>query len=73
MLEIEKRVGKRGQVIVELVHESEGSVSELAEAEVGYKQALSYSESHILSGAAVVAIPVEADGDGELRSVKRPR
>lgn len=68
VLEIEKRVGKRGQVILELVHESEGSVSELAEAEVGYKHALVYSKRHILSAAAVVAIPVEADGDGELQT-----
>jgi mono/diheme cytochrome c family protein len=68
VLEFEKRVGKAGQVIVELVHESEGDVSELAEAEIGYKQALSFSKSHILSAAAVWAIPVEADGDGELQT-----
>jgi mono/diheme cytochrome c family protein len=68
VLEYEKRVGKAGQVIVELVHEREGSVSELAEAELGYKHALSFSESHILSAAAVWAIPVEADGDGELQT-----
>lgn len=68
VLEIEKRIGRRGQAILELVHEAEGSVSELAEVEVGYKQALSFSETHILSGAAVVAIPVEVDGDGELQT-----
>ena len=55
VLEIEKRIGKSGQGILELVHESEGPVSELAEVEVGYKQALSFSTSHILSAAAVVA------------------
>ena len=68
VVEFEKRVGKRGQAIVELVHESEGSVSELSEAEIGYKHALSYSKRHILSGAAVYAIPVEADGDGEFQT-----
>ena len=68
VLEFEKRVGKRGQTILELVQESEGSVSELSEAEVGYKHALSFSEAHILSGAAVVAVPIEADGDGELQT-----
>ena len=68
VLEIEKRIGRRGQGILEFVHESEGSISELAEIEVGYKQALSFSETHIVSGAAVVAIPVEADGDGELQT-----
>lgn len=68
VLEIEKRVGKRGQWVAELIHEAEGSVSELAEAEVGYKHALSFSARHILSGAAIVAIPVEADGDGEFQT-----
>ena len=68
VIEFEKRIGRRGQAIVELVHESEGSISELAEAEIGYKQALAFSETHILSGAAVVAIPIEADGDGELQT-----
>lgn len=68
VIELEKRLGKRGQAIVELIHESEGNVSEITEAEVGYKQALSYSQRHILSGAAVVAVPIEADGDGELQT-----
>ncbi|NIS91435.1 MAG: c-type cytochrome [Woeseiaceae bacterium] len=68
VLEYEKRIGKAGQGIVELVHEREGSVSELAEAEIGYKHAVSFSRSHVLSAAAVVAIPIEADGDGELQT-----
>ena len=68
VLEFEKRIGKAGQGILEFVHESEGPVSELAEVEVGYKHALSFSTSHILSAAAVVAIPVEADGNGELQT-----
>ena len=68
VLEFEKRMGKAGQGIVELVHERKGSVSELSEAEIGYKQALSFSTSHIFSAAAVVAIPIEAEGDGELQT-----
>jgi mono/diheme cytochrome c family protein len=68
VLEFEKRVGKAGQAVVELVHESEDEISELAEAEIGYKHALSFSHDHILSAAAVWAIPVEADGDGELQT-----
>ena len=68
VLEIEKRIGSRGQGILELIHEAEGDVSELAEVEVGYKHALSFSERYILSGAAVAAIPVEAEGDGELQT-----
>ncbi len=69
VLEIEKRIGKAGQGILELVHESEGGSSELTEIEVGYKQALSFSTQHVLSAAAIVAMPVDsADGDGELQS-----
>jgi mono/diheme cytochrome c family protein len=68
VLEIEKRVGKASQVMAELVYESEGAVSELAEAEIGYKQAISFSQQHVLSAAAVWAIPVEAEGDGELQT-----
>ncbi len=68
VLEIEKRIGKSGQGILELVHESEGAVSELAEVEIGYKHALLFNTSQILSAAAVVAIPVEAEGDGELQT-----
>jgi len=68
VIEFEKRVGKRGQAILEVVQQSQGSSSELSEVEVGYKHALSYSKRYILSGAAVLAIPVEADGDGELQT-----
>ncbi len=68
VLEYEKRIGKRGQAIVEVVQNSKGSDSELSEIELGYKRALSYSRQHILSGAAVIAVPVEADGDGELQT-----
>ncbi len=68
VLEYEWRIGKAGQGIFELVHESEGSDHELAEVEFGYKHALNFSTTHIFSAAAVVAVPVEADGDGELQT-----
>jgi mono/diheme cytochrome c family protein len=69
VLEIEKRIGTAGQVMLELVHKDDGNVNELAEVELGYKHALSWSESHILSGAVVYAIPVNSsDGDGELQT-----
>ncbi len=68
VVEIEKRIGKRGQSIVEIVQNSKGSDSELSEVELGYKHALSYGQSHVLSGAAVVAVPIEAAGDGELQT-----
>ena len=69
VLEIEKRVGKAGQVVVELVHENNAARDELTEIEAGYKQALSWSERYVLSGAVIVAKPVDsADGDGELQT-----
>ena len=69
VLEIEKRVGKAGQVVVELVHENNAARNELTEIEAGYKQALSWSERYVLSGAVIVAKPVDsADGDGELQT-----
>ena len=67
VLEIEKRVGKAGQLILELVHENNAVRNELTEVEFGYKQALSWSQTHVLSAAAIFAAPVDSDdGDGEL-------
>ena len=69
VLEIEKRVGKAGQVVVELVHESNALRNALTEFELGYKQALSRGETHVLSAAAICAMPLDsADGDGELQT-----
>lgn len=69
VLEIEKRVGKAGQVVLELVHEKDAMRNELTEIEAGYKRALSWSDRYILSGALIVAKPVDsADGDGELQA-----
>lgn len=69
VLEIEKRIGRRGQGILELVHVNDTARSELTEIEVGYKHALSWSADHILSGAVIYAAPVDSgDGDGELQT-----
>lgn len=69
VLEIEKRVARAGQLILELVHEKDAVSNELKEVEVGYKHALSWSQEHVLSGAVVYAAPVDsADGDGELQT-----
>lgn len=69
VLEIEKRFGKRGQGILEFVHVKNATVNEITEVEVGYKQAVSWSKTHILSAAAVLAIPVDSsDSDGELQT-----
>jgi mono/diheme cytochrome c family protein len=69
ILEIEKRVGRSGQLILEFVHEKDAVTNELKEIEVGYKRALSWSREHVLSGAVVYAAPVDSgDGDGELQT-----
>lgn len=69
VLEIEKRIGRRGQGILELVHVDDAARSELTDVELGYKQALSWSTRHILSGAVIYAIPVDSgDSDGELQT-----
>ena len=69
VLEIEKRFGKAGQGILELVHEKEGSINELTEVEVGWKQAFSWSPTHVASAAAILAMPTDSDdGDGELQT-----
>ena len=69
VLEIEKRFGKAGQGILELVHVDDGTRNELTEIEVGWKQAFSFSRTHVLSGAVVYAIPVDQPGDdGELQT-----
>ncbi len=69
VLEIEKRFGKAGQGILEFVHVDDGTRNELTEIEVGWKQAFSWSKTHVLSGAVVYAIPVDQPGnDGELQT-----
>ncbi len=69
VLEIEKRIGKRGQGILELVHVDDALRSELTDIEIGYKHALSWSTRHVLSGAVVFAAPVDSgDRDGELQT-----
>jgi mono/diheme cytochrome c family protein len=69
VLEIEKRIGKRGQGILELVHINDAARSELTDVEIGYKHALSWSAQHILSGAVIYAAPVDSgDRDGELQT-----
>ncbi len=68
VIEFENRIGKRGQSIVELVHENDGVDSELTEVELGYKHAFAYDRAgtSLWSGAVVLAIPLTGDGDEEL-------
>lgn len=64
VLEFEKRFGRGGQGILELVEEE----GELTEVEVGWKQALTWSleRGYLLSGGAKLAIPTESEGSEEL-------
>lgn len=66
VLEFEKRIGPRGQAILELVHEDTAADSGLEEVEVGYKHALAWSveRQDLLAGAIVLALPSE-DGASE--------
>ncbi len=68
VLEFEKRIGRRGQAIVELVHEDNGQESELEEIELGYKHALAWSleQRYLLSGALVVAFPTDDEASEEI-------
>lgn len=68
VLELEKRVGTRGQWMLEAVYEDDGARSELTEVEVGYKHVLTWSreKSSILSGALVVALPTDGAGEEAL-------
>jgi mono/diheme cytochrome c family protein len=63
VLEFEKRFGRGGQGILELVEEE----GDLHEVEVGWKQALTWSLAggYLLSGGAKIAIPTEGDGSEE--------
>lgn len=64
VLEFEKRFGRRGQAILELVEEE----GELTEVEVGWKHALTWSleRGYLLSGGAKLAMPTEGGASEEL-------
>ena len=68
VLEVEKRVGKRGQLALEVIHEDDGTDSEITEVEVGYKHVLYWSaaKQSILTGALFVAIPTDGDSPEEI-------
>ncbi|MDH4164946.1 MAG: cytochrome c [Gammaproteobacteria bacterium] len=68
VLEVEKRFGKRSMGVVELVHEDDGTDSEITEVEVGAKTVLHWNLARrsILSGAVVVAFPTDGDASEEI-------
>lgn len=68
VIEIEKRVGKRGMVVFELIHEDDGIDSEVTKVEAGYKHVLGWNAQRqsILSGAVIIAFPTDGDDSDEL-------
>lgn len=68
VLEVEKRVGRAGQVLLEVVHEDDGVDSKVTEVELGYKHALYWNaeKTKILSGAVVLALPTEGGASEEI-------
>lgn len=68
VVEYEKRVGRNGQAIVELVHVDDGFDSEFREVELGYKHAFAYDREKLSlwSAAFVVALPLTSEGEEEL-------
>lgn len=63
VLEIEKRIGKAGQGLVEIIHEDDGQSSEVKAIQFGYKQALSWDleRGRIVSGALLLEVPTVGD------------
>ncbi len=68
VIEVEKRVGKRGMVVLEAIHEDNGIDSEITKVEVGYKRVLSWNveKGSILSAAIIAAFPTDGGESDEL-------
>ena len=66
-LEYEFRVGQRGQGILEVTHEVEGSQSEFGHFEPGFKYVLKHDRrsGFILTAAAQVGVPLNGGADWE--------
>jgi cytochrome c oxidase cbb3-type subunit 3 len=64
VFEFEKRFGRRGQGILEVVEEE----GELTEVEVGWKHAMTWSleRGYLLSSGAKIAVPTQSGGSEEL-------
>jgi mono/diheme cytochrome c family protein len=68
VLEFEKRFGKRSMFVAEVIHEDDGTESEITEVELGAKRVLRWNleKRSILSGAVVVALPRDRDASDEI-------
>ncbi|MDT8319674.1 MAG: cytochrome c [Xanthomonadales bacterium] len=66
-LEYEFRIGKRGQGILEMTHEVEGSNEDFGHFEPGFKYVLKHDKrsGFILTSAAQVAVPMNRDAHWE--------
>jgi len=66
-LEYEFRVGQRGQGIMEVTHEVEGSQSDFGHLEPGFKYVLKHDRrsGFILTGAAQVGVPLNSGANWE--------
>ena len=68
VLEIEKRVGARGQFVLEGVHDDNGVSSRLSEVELGYKHVMGWdlARGWLLSGTMMVSLPTDGDESAAL-------
>jgi len=68
VLEFEKRVGKRGMVVAEVIHEDKGFDSEVTKIEAGYKHVLGWNlaRQSVLSAAVILAVPTDGDESDEI-------
>jgi mono/diheme cytochrome c family protein len=68
VIEVEKRVGTRGMVVLEVIHEDDGLDSEITKVEAGYKHVLAWNAARqsVLSGAVVLAFPTSGDESNEI-------
>ena len=68
VIEIEKRFGKRSMGVLEIIHENDGTDSEITKIEAGAKTVLHWNleKRSILSGALIVAVPTDSDDSEEI-------
>jgi mono/diheme cytochrome c family protein len=68
VIEIEKRFGKRSMGVLEVIHEDDGTDSEITKVEAGAKTVLHWNldQRSILSGALIVAFPTDGDESEEI-------
>lgn len=68
VIEVEKRFGKRSMGVLEVIHEDDGTDSEITKVEAGAKTVLHWNleKRSILSGALIVAVPTDSEESEEV-------